>query len=46
MRAAEPLLAEPLRGEIRRGSCDDLRDQLGAPGAAARVAEMALEMIG
>ncbi len=45
VRAAEPLLAPALRGEIA-GQLRALRDRLGSPGAAARVAAMALEMIG
>jgi lipid-A-disaccharide synthase len=45
VRAAEPLLAPALRTEIA-AQLRALRDRLGAPGAAARVAAMALEMIG
>jgi len=45
VRAAEPLLAPALRSEIA-GQLRALRDRLGSPGAAARVAAMALEMIG
>lgn len=43
--AAEPLLAEPLHGETA-AALRAVRERLGAPGAAARVAAMALEMIG
>jgi lipid-A-disaccharide synthase len=45
VRAAEPMLAPALRSEIA-GQLRSLRDRLGSPGAAARVAAMALEMIG
>jgi lipid-A-disaccharide synthase len=45
VRAAEPLLAPALRAEIA-DQLRALRDRLGSPGAAARVAEMALQMIG
>jgi lipid-A-disaccharide synthase len=44
VRAAEPMLTEPLHGEVA-ASLKSLRASLGAPGAAGRVAEMALEMI-
>jgi lipid-A-disaccharide synthase len=44
IRAAEPLLAEPLHGEVA-AALRAVRAQLGSPGAAARVARMALEMI-
>ena len=43
--AAEPLLAEPLHGETA-AALRAVGERLGAPGAAARVAAMALEMIG
>jgi lipid-A-disaccharide synthase len=43
VRAAEPMLAEPLRSEISK-ELRALRGLLGAPRAAERVAEMALEM--
>jgi lipid-A-disaccharide synthase len=43
VRAAEPMLAEPLHGEIA-GALRSLRAVLGSPGAAQRVAAMALEM--
>jgi lipid-A-disaccharide synthase len=45
VRAAEPLLQPAMREQIV-GSLRALRDQLGAPGAAARVAAIALETIG
>lgn len=45
VRAAEPMLAPALRAEVA-GQLRALRDRLGSPGAAARVATMALEMIG
>lgn len=44
VRAAEPLLAESIRAETV-ASLHALRERLGAPGAASRVAAMALEMI-
>lgn len=44
VRAAENLLIEPVRSETV-AALKALRGRLGAPGAAARVAEMALEMI-
>lgn len=43
--AAEPMLAEPLHRETA-AALRAVRERLGAPGAAARVAAMALEMIG
>jgi lipid-A-disaccharide synthase len=45
VRAAEPLLAPALHSEIAT-QLRALRERLGPPGAAARVASMALEMIG
>jgi lipid-A-disaccharide synthase len=45
VRAAEPMLSPALRSEIA-GQLRALRDRLGTPGAASRVAAMALEMIG
>jgi lipid-A-disaccharide synthase len=42
--AAEPMLAEPLHSETA-AALKALRHNLGAPGAAARVAAMALEMM-
>ncbi|HKV53388.1 MAG TPA: lipid-A-disaccharide synthase [Candidatus Binataceae bacterium] len=44
VRAAEPLLTEPLHGEVA-GALRSLRLRLGASNAADRVAAMALEMI-
>ena len=44
VRAAEPLLAEPLHSETA-AALRAVRASLGAPGAAARVAAMALEMM-
>ena len=44
IRAAEPLLAPAIRAETV-AALGALRERLGAPGAAARVATMALEMI-
>jgi lipid-A-disaccharide synthase len=44
VRAAEPLLAEPLHSETA-AALRAVRATLGAPGAAARVAAMALEMM-
>jgi lipid-A-disaccharide synthase len=44
VRAAEPLLAEPLHSETA-AALRAVRASLGTPGAAARVAEMALEMM-
>jgi lipid-A-disaccharide synthase len=44
VRAAEPLLVEPLHGETAAALCA-VRANLGAPGAADRVATMALEMM-
>lgn len=44
VRAAENLLIEPVRSETI-AALAALRGRLGAPGAGARVAEMALEMI-
>jgi lipid-A-disaccharide synthase len=44
VRAAEPLLASSLHDQIA-GELRALREQLGTPGAAARVAAMALDMI-
>lgn len=43
VRAAEPMLAEPCRGETI-AALASIRSRLGAPGAAARVAELALGM--
>ncbi len=43
VRAAEPLLTETIRRETV-DALKLLRDKLGAPGAAGRVAAMALEM--
>jgi len=43
VRAAEPMLAEPLHSEIA-GALMSLRTLLGSPSAAERVAAMALEM--
>ncbi|HYL60851.1 MAG TPA: lipid-A-disaccharide synthase, partial [Candidatus Acidoferrales bacterium] len=45
VRAAEPLLSETIRAETV-AALKSLRDKLGAPGAAGRVAAMCLEMIG
>ena len=42
--AAEPLLAEPLHGETA-AALRAVRQRLGAPGAAGRVAAMALELM-
>ena len=44
VRAAEPMLAPALREEVA-GALASLRTRLGTPGAAARVAAIALEMI-
>jgi lipid-A-disaccharide synthase len=44
IRAAEPLLAPSIRAETV-AALGALRERLGAPGAASRVAAMALEMI-
>lgn len=44
VRAATPLLAEPIHGETA-AALKAVRDRLGEPGAGARVAAMALEMI-
>jgi lipid-A-disaccharide synthase len=44
VRAAEPLLAEPLHSQTA-AALRAVRASLGAPGAAARVAAMALEMM-
>ena len=44
VRAAEPLLAEPLHSETS-AALRAVRTSLGAPGASARVAAMALEMM-
>ncbi len=44
VRAAEPLLAEPLHSETAT-ALRAVRASLGAPGAAARVAAMAMEMM-
>jgi lipid-A-disaccharide synthase len=44
VRAAEPMLAEPLRSETA-AALRAVRASLGAPGASARVAAMALEMM-
>ena len=44
VRAAEPLLAEPLHSDTA-AALRAVRASLGAPGAAARVAAMALEMM-
>jgi lipid-A-disaccharide synthase len=44
VRAAEPMLVEPCRSETI-AALKNLRSQLGAPGAAGRVAEIALGMI-
>ena len=44
VQAAEPMLAEPLHAEDRRGAAGR-RASLGAPGAADRVAEIALGMM-
>jgi lipid-A-disaccharide synthase len=43
VRAAEPLLSETIHAETQ-AALRALRERLGAPGAAARVADMALEM--
>jgi hypothetical protein len=44
VRAAEPMLAESLHAEVS-AALKSVRDRLGAPGAAGRVAAMALEMM-
>jgi len=44
IRAAEPLLSERIRAETVAG-LSALRERLGAPGAAARVARIAAGMI-
>jgi lipid-A-disaccharide synthase len=44
VRAAEPMLTEPIRSETA-AALRSVRETLGLPGAAARVAEMALGMI-
>jgi lipid-A-disaccharide synthase len=44
IRAVEPLLAPSIRAETA-AALGSLRERLGAPGAAARVAAMALEMM-
>ena len=44
VRAAEPLLSETIRAETV-SALKALRDKLGSPGAAGRVATIALEMI-
>ncbi|MGD0076830.1 MAG: lipid-A-disaccharide synthase, partial [Candidatus Binataceae bacterium] len=44
VRAAERVLAEPNRSAIV-ASLSELRSRLGTPGAASRVADMALEMM-
>jgi lipid-A-disaccharide synthase len=44
VRAAEPMLAEPLHGEIA-AALKSMRNELGSPGAAERVAAIALTMI-
>jgi len=44
VRAAEPLLAEPLHGETA-AALRAVRSSLGSPGAADRVAAMAVEMM-
>ncbi|MGH7934264.1 MAG: lipid-A-disaccharide synthase, partial [Candidatus Binataceae bacterium] len=44
VRAAEPMLSETLHRETA-AALRAVRDQLGVPGAAGRVAEMALEMM-
>jgi lipid A disaccharide synthetase len=43
VRAAEPMLTEPLHGEIA-GALKSLRTLLGSPSAAERVAAMALDL--
>jgi len=45
VRAAEPLLSETIRADTV-AALKALREKLGAPGAAGRVAAMCLEMIG
>jgi lipid-A-disaccharide synthase len=45
VRAAEPMLSPTIRAETV-AALNSLRDRLGAPGAAARVAEMAVGMTG
>ncbi|MGH7948061.1 MAG: lipid-A-disaccharide synthase, partial [Candidatus Binataceae bacterium] len=44
VRAAEPLLNDSIRNETV-AALDALRERLGSPGAAARVAELALGMV-
>src|ERR1700691_5615846 len=44
VRAAEPLLSDTIRAEIV-AALKSLREKLGSPGAAGRVATIALEMI-
>ena len=44
VRAAEPLLSETIRAETV-SALKALREKLGSPGAAGRVATIALEMI-
>jgi lipid-A-disaccharide synthase len=44
VRAAEPLLSETIRAETV-AALKSLREKLGSPGAAGRVATIALEMI-
>jgi lipid-A-disaccharide synthase len=44
VRAAEPLLSETIRAETV-AALKSLQEKLGSPGAAGRVAAMALEMI-
>jgi lipid-A-disaccharide synthase len=44
VRAAEPMLSEPLHGQIA-ADLRKVREKLGAPGAVDRVAAIALEMI-
>jgi lipid-A-disaccharide synthase len=44
VRAAEPMLAEPLHGEVAT-ALKSIRAELGSPGAAERVASIALAMI-
>jgi lipid-A-disaccharide synthase len=44
VRAAEPMLAESLHAEVS-AALKSVRARLGAPGAAGRVAAMALEMM-
>jgi lipid-A-disaccharide synthase len=45
VRAAEPLLSDTIRVETV-AALKALREKLGSPGAAGRVAAIALEMIG